>query len=498
MSATASSGPKQRLPFLKKNPRRSILLALIVFVLGTGGLTYFIQARRAAAAVAESAPQTATVRQGNLVISASGTGTLTVSNEVDLSFATNGQVTGIFVKPGDFVEVGTLLAQLDDQGAQTDYAQAKHTYQELTSAAAIASAQAQVAQAQSDLLNTKYDLEYLIGPEVFYWETEIAKGEQMLEDAKKQSEASPNSQEAQQALQRAKDYLGFAQDKLKDAWELYYDEYVPDTFRLLEDGNDKDIYDIPTNLQIQVARTAIEEAQKKVNDSQEYYDVLTGTPMPEDASNDALVQLQKAERDLEDAQTALDGTKIVAPIAGTVLSVNATIGNTIRIEDTDTESATGTVVVMADLSQLELDLYLDESDWDLVAVGNQAEVTFDNLPDQTFTGQVTQVDTELYQSDNSSAVKGIVRLNTSLDGIDLPIGAGASVDIINAQVENAVLVPIEALFETSPGKYTVFLDENGTFTPQTVEIGLQDQLYAEVKSGLKAGDVVSTSPANTD
>jgi len=267
MSATATSGPKQRLPFSKKNPRRSILLALIVFVLGTGGLTYFIQARRAAAAVAESAPQTATVRQGNLVISASGTGTLTVSNEVDLSFATNGQVTGIFVKPGDFVEVGTLLAQLDDQGAQTDYAQAKHTYQELTSAAAIASAQAQVAQAQSDLLNTKYDLEYLIGPEVFYWETEIAKGEQMLEDAKKQSEASPNSQEAQQALQRAKDYLGFAQDKLKDAWELYYDEYVPDTFRLLEDGNDKDIYDIPTDLQIQVARTAIEEAQKKVNDS---------------------------------------------------------------------------------------------------------------------------------------------------------------------------------------------------------------------------------------
>ena len=498
MSATATSGPKQRLSFLKKNSRRAILLALIVFVLGAGGLAYFIQARRAAAAVAESTPQTATVRQGNLVISASGTGTLAVSNEVDLSFATNGQVTGIFVKPGDFVETGTLLAQLDDQVAQTDYAQAKHTYQELTSAAAIASAQGQVAQAQSDLLNVKYDLEYLISPEVFYWETEIAKGEQALEDAKKQSEASPNDKAAQQALQRARDYLGFAQDKLKDAWKLYYDEYVPDTFRLLEDGNDKDTYILPTDLQIQVARTAIEETQKKVNDSQEYYDVLTGAPMPEDASSDALVQLQQAKQNLEDAQTAIDGTKIVAPVAGTVLSVNATMGNTIRTEDTDTETATGTVIVMADLSQLELDFYLDESDWDLVAVGNQAEVTFDNLPGQTFSGQVTQVDAELYQSNNSSIVKGIVKLDGLLNGIDLPIGSIASVDIIHAQVENAVLVPIEALFETTPGKYTVFLDENGTFTSQAVEIGLQDQLYAEVKSGLKAGDVVSTSPVNTD
>jgi len=436
------------------------------------------------------------VRQGNLFISASGTGTLAVSDEVDLGFSTAGQVTDIFVKPGDHVEVGTLLAQVDDQQAQINYAQAKQKYQELTSSAAIATAQQQVAQAQSDLRSAKYDLEYLISPEVMYWETEITKGEQTLKEAEASAKASPSDQDAQQTLTKAKDYLGFAQDKLKDAWKLYYDEYVPETFRAAEYANGNDYYIIPTDLEIKLARTAIEEAQKNLNDSQDYYNVLTGGPMPEDMSSDALVQLQQAERNFQDAQAALDGTKIVAPIAGTILSVNVSTGNPIRTQDTDTETATGTVIVMADLSQLEVDFYLDESDWDLAAVGNQAEVTFDALPDKTFTGQVTQLDTELYQSNNSSVVKGIVQLDSSLDGVDLPIGASTSVEIIHARADNAVLVPIEALHETAPGKYTVFVIKNGTPTPREVEIGLEDDVYAEVKSGLKAGDVVSTNPSN--
>jgi RND family efflux transporter MFP subunit len=250
-----------------------------------------------------------------------------------------------------------------------------------------------------------------------------------------------------------------------------------------------------------LARTAIDESQKKVNDSQEYYDVLTGASIPEDASSDALVKLLQAERDLQDAQAALDGMKIFAPITGTILSVDTALGDSVRTKtdtNTDTETPTGTVIVMADLSQLELEFYLDAADWSLAAVGNQAEVTFDVLPDQTFTGQVAQLDTELYQSNNSSFVKGIVQFDNTLDGIDLPIGASASVDIIHARADNAVLVPIEALRETSPGKYVVFLDENGTLTQRTVEIGLQDQLYAEVKSGLNPGDVVSTDWVNSD
>jgi multidrug efflux pump subunit AcrA (membrane-fusion protein) len=153
---------------------------------------------------------------------------------------------------------------------------------------------------------------------------------------------------------------------------------------------------------------------------------------------------------------------------------------------------------MADLSQLVVDFYLDETDWDLVTVGDRAEVTFTALPDQTIPGHVIQVDSELYQSNNTSMITGSVQLDSALDSFALPIGTSASLDIIHAQVVNAVLVPIEALHVTAPGEYEVFVVENGTLTQRSVEIGLQDQLYAEVKSGLNAGDVVSTDPVNSD
>jgi len=505
MSKSVTTGLAGKLSSLKKYPGRAVLLAVVLILAVAGGSLYSIQTQRAAAGTAEPAAQTATVRQGELLISASGSGTLAVSEELELGFETGGQVAAVFVKPGDLVEAGTLLAQVDSTEAQTNYAQAKQNYLELTSPAAIASAQDQLAQAQADLDSAMYQLEYLISPDVLYWETEIEEGEQVLKEARTHLEKSPSDEEAQQTLAKAEAFLDFVQDKLKDAWELYYEEYVPDTFRIVEDRNDKDIYAVPTDLEILQARIAIDDARAQLEESKDLYDILTGGPMPEDASSDALIELQQAERNLQNAQDTLDGTKIFAPITGTILSVGVSTGNTIGTDsdsdsdsDTDSDMETGTIIVMADLSQLVVEIYLDETDWDLVAVGNQAEITFETLPDRIFTGEVTRLDAELYQSSNTSAIRGIVQMDNTLAELNLPIGASASVDVIHARVENAVLVPVDALHETSPGEYTVFVVENDEPSLRTVEVGLQDQLYAEVKSGLKAGDVVSTGLVNAN
>lgn len=75
---------------------------------------------------------------------------------------------------------------------------------------------------------------------------------------------------------------------------------------------------------------------------------------------------------------------------------------------------------------------------------------------------------------------------------DLLLGMGASVNVIAAQTQNAVLVPLAALHEYATGKYAVFVMRSGKLTVQLVEIGLQDLVSAEIKSGLQVGDVVST------
>lgn len=481
--STLSSREKLSFSRIRRNP--FLWLALGIFLASASGFIYYkLVYQPNQSANQTPAMQTATVQRGDLVISASGTGTLIPAEEIELSFTADGKVTGLFVKAGDQVDAGEILAELDSREARESYNEAKLTYRELTSDMAIASAQEAVAQAQADLMSAKYELEYLISPDVMYWEAEIAKGQEALQQAKSTADASPSDQDAQQALKKTKEYLNFAKGKLDEAWNLYYDEYVPETFQLAEYANGNDYYIVPTELEIKLARTAIVEAQSALSDSQEYYAVLTGASMPEDASNDTLVQLQQAERDLQTAQINLEGTKIFSPISGTVMEVNATVGDTID---------TSTIIIVADLTQLDVEIYLDESDWDNVAVGNVAEVTFNSLPNQIFTGRVTEVDGELYVSFNTSTVRGRVSLDSGADEIDLPVGASASVEVISARAENAALVPLEALYETSPGKYAVYILENNEPVLRDIKIGLQDQIYAEVKSGLEPGEIVVTS-----
>ena len=71
-------------------------------------------------------------------------------------------------------------------------------------------------------------------------------------------------------------------------------------------------------------------------------------------------------------------------------------------------------------------------------------------------------------------------------------------EVIGGRAEGAILVPSEALKEASPGQYTVFVMEDGEPKLRVVEIGLQDLFYAEVISGLEAGDVVTTGITETE
>jgi multidrug efflux pump subunit AcrA (membrane-fusion protein) len=71
------------------------------------------------------------------------------------------------------------------------------------------------------------------------------------------------------------------------------------------------------------------------------------------------------------------------------------------------------------------------------------------------------------------------------------------VDVIGGKAEDAVLIPVEALHEIDGGKYTAFVMENGSPRLRTVEVGLQDITYAEIRSGIEAGEIVTTGIVET-
>ncbi len=204
----------------------------------------------------------------------------------------------------------------------------------------------------------------------------------------------------------------------------------------------------------------------------------------------ATLKVSKAESNLAQAQADLDSAAVVAPFAGTIMEVRADVG----------DSVTGSFITLADLSTPMLDTYFDESDLDKVIVGNEVEVIFDALADLTFTGHLQQVDPSLMQSMNSSLLHAVAVLDgeNPQDLSRMPIGLNASVDVIAGRAENTLLVPIEALREIDTDTYAVFVVESdGSLNLRPVEVGLQDLTWAEIKSGLQAGETVSTGLVET-
>jgi HlyD family secretion protein len=453
------------------------IFLIVVVLAGAGGYGYYRWHQAQASVTQTSTLQTATVRQGDLVIRASGTGTLIAVTESDLVFSTSGKLENILVKVGDKVEAGQLLAQLDDSSQQTALAQAKQDLLELTSPAAIATAQQDVATAQQGVYNDEVALTNVT--------TRVSQA--LIDDAYAAYVIAKDNLEKVQAryeedLQRSPEDPRYAR-----AYQEVYDYQVA-MKNALGIYNLYTGYSNPAKVAEKKATVALDKAN--LQEAQYYLAALTGGEVPADATGTALAQLNQAKLNLQSAEDDLAATKLYAPFAGMVMAVYVQVGESAGLGTT--------ILTLADLSQANIQFYMDESDWSNIKVGYDVEVTFDALPDQVFTGKVIEVMPSLVTVQGSSLIEGLAQLDSSIEEIQLPVYVAASVDVIAAQAKNTVLVPVEALHEISTGKYAVFVMKNGTPTLTMVEVGLQDGTFAEIESGLQAGEVVTTGIVETN
>jgi multidrug efflux pump subunit AcrA (membrane-fusion protein) len=503
--------------------RRLLFTILAIVVLLAGGAWYsYSRILPAQSLPAEEKVQTTRVRRGDLVITASGTGTLIPSTEVDLGFPTGGALAEMAVEVGDRVEAGDVLARVDDTDARSEVAQAEISLRlaelELATLTKEPDA-ADLAAAQASLADAQASLDDLITPPTA---EELAAARDNLVSAQEALEsllAGPTQEEiliAKADLQTAEIDMQEAQaDYDKIAWKPGVSA-SSEAMELWRVGTAyekaKATYDQavagPTEEELAAARAAVAEAQAQL-------DTLEQGPDPEDlaaaqakvdqaqAELDALLagasseDLEAAQLDVEQAintlasaQAQLEDTVLKAPFAGIVTAVEAQAGENVGSE---------AIITLADLDHPLIELYLDETDLDKIAVDHEVEVVFDALPDETFYGHVVQVTPTLVEVDGVSTVQALAALDEESLGNPrlLPGGLNASVDVIAGRAENALLVPVEALRELSPGNYAVFVMVDGELELRPVEVGLMDYTNAEIISGLEQGDEVSTGIVET-
>jgi len=452
--------------------RKTLLLLIPVAALaGIGAVAYFGASASAAAGGDEEELQTATARRGDLSLVATGTGTLIPATEVELGFDTSGELAQILVVVGDEVEAGQVLARLDPTSAETALAEAEAELREMTSPLAVAQAHLAVADAQEALESAQYT--YTVRQEghratqdtVEGAKARLAQAKEGLASAKEAYDRAEGSAEKA----RAYDRYASAKSSYNSALATY-NWYT---------GHPTEIQQAQLEADVAIAGARLAEAQALVA-------ALTGDQLPEGASGSGLTALQKAQAAVVAARQNLESTGLHAPMAGTITAINGTVGETV---------GGSSVMTLMDLRQPHVEFYLDQTDIDKASDGLEVEVTFDAYPDVVYSGTVTGIDPVLTTSGGVSAVHGFAAL-TPQAGEGAPrllVGLSAAVDVIAGRVENAVLVPIEALREITPGTYAVFVvDSAGALEMRMVEVGLQNETFAAITSGLEAGEIVST------
>jgi HlyD family secretion protein len=243
------------------------------------------------------------------------------------------------------------------------------------------------------------------------------------------------------------------------------------------------------------------------------------------------LRIAQERASLSSAKYDLSRVRIESPINGIVTRRNIEEGETAV---TGTMNNPGTVLLtIADMSVIEAEVEVDETDIPTVVLGQRAKVTIDAMPGKTFTGKVTEIGNSPIQAAGQAASAQATNFKVvlTLDGEvpDVRPGFTCTAEITTATRQHALAVPIQAttvrevvvneegiivrepatpnqgrrpvgpVGELKPGQERkelegVFAVKDGKVQFEPVKTGIAGDKYFEVLSGLKEGDQVVIGP----
>jgi len=200
--------------------------------------------------------------------------------------------------------------------------------------------------------------------------------------------------------------------------------------------------------------------------------------------------LQQAEGALRVAETNLEHATIRSPVDGIVISRNVDVGQTVAAS-----FQTPTLFSIAqDLTKMQVDTNVDESDIGRAAVGQTVTFTVDAYPEKTFTGEVAQVRNSPIVTQNVVTYNVVVRVDNR--ELLLKPGMTANVSIEVKKYSDVLKIPNAALRYRPTGKGT---DVDNTSKPKGAAKGKEaggQRLYLLGKDGMPSPVRVKTGISN--
>ena len=396
-----------------------------------------------------------TVTRGELVVAITEQGTLESSNNTEVKCRVRGDNTITFViDSGTEVKPGDVLVRLETLAIEEEISERTKFYH---------LAEAQVARSAADVARAKLAI------------SEYEEGRFISELAT-----------LQKNLAIAESTLLNAKNRLKHSQMLSRSEYANEL-----ELEEKEFAVSQANLTVDLAKTQIDVLQNFTK--KEELVRLEGDLKAARATHEADVERSLADKNrLERAKEELEYCTIVAERAGMVIyPTGEAWKDTSEIEEGATIRKDQTLLLMPDLTQMQVKVGIHESMVDRMRIGMEANVTLNRT---LINAQVTYVAAVAkpasWWSGNIVKYDAIVSLPST---IGMRPGMSAEVEIVIARHNDVVTVPTAACIETQKG-FACWVQQLSGLKRRSLDVGDSNDMFLVVRDGIDEGDIVILDP----
>jgi HlyD family secretion protein len=278
------------------------------------------------------------------------------------------------------------------------------------------------------------------------------------------------------------------------------------------------------NADLEVSKVRLSNAQNQFERSKKMHDEgnISDKSFEEaqESFSSARAQLVRAEVFLENARIALDDTSVRSPIAGTVISRPAEVGQVI----TSPTSAVGggtLLMEMADLNKVRVRALIDEIDIGKITIGQEVTLKVSAYRDQKFTGVVSKIEPMSQIDQNVTTFPVLIDIENKNNLLLIGMNADVEIEILNEEVPLALpsgslrtrkdIVSVASLLGIKEDDLSNFLSKRlpgenfDTFivlkktkkgvAPVWVKIGKTDLNFVEIRNGIKESEIVYVLPS---
>lgn len=442
--------------------RRTLLIAVILAILIPAYIIFTRQSEEVAQQQQEfDTLQVYRVEIGDVQSVVEAIGDVTAINDIELAFRASGRVEELYIRNGDFVLGGSILAVLDNDMQELAYQQSFYNVN-------------RAELAQYDLVTVDND------------ELEVADANLQVAWTGVGNAANSISNEdiaaAETNYQELLEYAQYMQTQASQAPGGYFsDNYTNLSAQAGQASFEAEIARLQIDQMKEQRQPGVNAAYGRVLQAQAQLEQLMAGPNEFDLQRTNL-QIEQANVNLNHALEDYANTYLIAPFDGVVSRMGIERGSIV--------SRGSSVLQLTDVGNLQVTIQVDEIDLTRVEVGLGAVISSEALPGVLMDGVLTRI------APRSRNVDGVIVFDVDVDVNDpsalLRVGMSVDASIVIDETSNVISIPTNYIrTDRATGNTTVtILNADGTTEVRPISVGLRGEEFTEVNGGLVPGDLI--------